>query len=140
MKVDEKKGKELVKETFFEKKDEHSIYLFSGDLGAGKTTFISSLIGELTGERYVNSPTYTIVNTYKWDERDIFHVDLYRLEDLEELFELGIFEEDDDVIYFVEWPDRFMEFFKSREYVLFNIKKGRTEDERIVEIDEHTLY
>jgi len=139
--ADKKKAEKIIKKMFEQKIEENNLFLFSGDLGTGKTTLISSIITELTGERYVNSPTYTIVNTYNWEDREIFHVDLYRLETIEDILELGIFEDvEQESIFFVEWPDDFMGFFKQWKHVMINLDKTDKEDEREIMIDEYSLY
>ena len=141
MKVNQQKAQQIIKKMFEEKIGKFNLFLFSGDLGSGKTTLISSLITGLTGERYVNSPTYTIVNTYDWKEKEIFHVDLYRLNTIEDILELGIFEDfEEDTIFFVEWPDSFMSFFKQRKHVMINLNKTEKENEREIKINEYSLY
>ena len=84
------------------------VVLLSGDLGAGKTTLARAMLKErgLAGE--APSPTFAIVQPYAPPEVDlsIAHVDLYRIEDADELIELGL----DDYLYdgalLIEWPDR----------------------------------
>lgn len=77
-----------------------------GGLGAGKTTFSRALIGALLGRNTdVPSPTYTLVQTYDGPGFPIFHMDLYRLEDPDEVFELG-WDETQDGLALIEWPDR----------------------------------
>jgi len=84
------------------------IIAFSGEMGAGKTTFIQALCRNLGITVEVNSPTFSLVNEYFTPEGDsIFHFDLYRIETSEELFDMG-YEE-----YFysgslclIEWPEK----------------------------------
>ena len=77
-----------------------------GGLGAGKTTFSRALIEALLGQPTdVPSPTYTLVQTYDGPNFPIFHVDLYRLETPDELFELG-WDETQTGLALIEWPDR----------------------------------
>lgn len=77
-----------------------------GGLGAGKSHFARAVIGELTGEAEIPSPTYTIVQTYPGPVCEIWHADLYRLAGPEEVLELGLSEAFDTAIALVEWPDR----------------------------------
>ncbi|MCR9194764.1 MAG: tRNA (adenosine(37)-N6)-threonylcarbamoyltransferase complex ATPase subunit type 1 TsaE [Hyphomonas sp.] len=77
-----------------------------GGLGAGKTTFARTLIETLLGRpTEVPSPTYTLVQTYDGPDFPIFHMDLYRLESPDEVFELG-WDETRTGLALIEWPDR----------------------------------
>jgi tRNA threonylcarbamoyladenosine biosynthesis protein TsaE len=87
---------------------EHAVIAFSGEMGAGKTTFIQALCRNLGIKVEVNSPTFSLVNEYFTPVGDsIFHFDLYRIETPDELFDIG-YEE-----YFysgslclIEWPEK----------------------------------
>lgn len=83
------------------------ILCLRGDLGAGKTTLVSELCRQLGVTDQASSPTYAIVNEYATKAGDsVFHLDLYRIEKEEELFDIG-FQEilDSDNFVFIEWPD-----------------------------------
>lgn len=86
------------------------ILCLDGDLGAGKTHFARSLIQHLQAAdgraEDVPSPTFTLVQTYEARGREIWHADLYRLSDPQEVDELGLTEAFDTAICLVEWPDR----------------------------------
>lgn len=78
--------------------------LLKGDLGAGKTTFTKALGEALGVSKVINSPTFTILKSYKMrDQRILYHIDAYRLEGMSQ--DLG-FDEifDEDAISVVEWP------------------------------------
>lgn len=81
--------------------------LLNGDLGAGKTQFSKFLIQALVKDKIdVPSPTFTIVQTYDSDDLEIWHFDLYRIGDVDELEEIGWFEDIKNRLSLVEWPDR----------------------------------
>ena len=79
--------------------------LLSGELGAGKSTFARALIRAAGHMGAVPSPTYTLVEPYSLSRGNIYHVDLYRVSDEEELRYLG-WNELDNGCRIVEWPDR----------------------------------
>ena len=79
--------------------------LLSGELGAGKSTIARALIKAAGHAGPVPSPTYTLVEPYQLPCGNIYHIDLYRVSDAEELAYLG-WEELDDGLRLVEWPDR----------------------------------
>jgi tRNA threonylcarbamoyladenosine biosynthesis protein TsaE len=78
-----------------------------GQMGAGKTTFISALCRAKHVSSTVGSPTFSIINEYLSPEGSIYHIDLYRLKDEEEAIRTGV----EDCLYsgqicLVEWPER----------------------------------
>lgn len=81
--------------------------LLSGPIGAGKSTFARAVIQARLGyAEDVPSPTFTLVQVYDHPDGDMWHCDLYRLTDSQEVFELGLDEAFADAICLIEWPDR----------------------------------
>ena len=76
-----------------------------GELGAGKTTLARALITELGFAGEVPSPTFTLVQSYELSPADVWHFDLYRIDDPEEIIELGIEEALAEAISLIEWPE-----------------------------------
>ncbi len=86
---------------------EEKIFLFYGEMGAGKTTLINSLCAVLGTEDKTSSPTFSIVNEYSLKNGSIFHFDFYRLRNQNEAFDFGY----EDYFYsgnycFIEWPEK----------------------------------
>jgi tRNA threonylcarbamoyladenosine biosynthesis protein TsaE len=89
----------------------HSLFTFSGELGAGKTTLIKAFCEALDVKDKVTSPTYSLVNQYQGivnhEKVQINHIDLYRLQSEEEAFQAGIDEILESAeLCLIEWPDR----------------------------------
>ncbi|MFZ0591132.1 MAG: tRNA (adenosine(37)-N6)-threonylcarbamoyltransferase complex ATPase subunit type 1 TsaE [Bryobacteraceae bacterium] len=104
------------------------LVLLIGNLGAGKTTLAKGIVEGLgvAGANEVTSPTYTIVHEYG-DPVQIYHVDLYRLETVEEVRGLGL---DDllesEALVLVEWGERFPELFTRERYEVLLAPSGES--------------
>jgi len=111
-----------------------SIVAFTGDLGAGKTAFVRGMARGLQIEERVTSPTFTIVNEYEGAQRSLFHFDLYRLGDADELFDIGW---EDYLarggICAVEWSERASAAME--DCVRVDIRRGEHDEQRIIEIE-----
>ncbi len=90
-----------------------NLVLLKGDLGAGKTLFTRGYVGGLGIDAYVSSPSYTLMNEYRGGERAAYHLDLYRLNCLEEVVDIGLFDMlESGKVCLVEWPERIGELAK----------------------------
>jgi tRNA threonylcarbamoyladenosine biosynthesis protein TsaE len=86
------------------------MFVFYGDMGAGKTTFIKALCAQLGVKETVSSPTFSIVNEYEGDGQRIYHFDFYRIKSIQEAYDIGYeeyFYSGD--ICLVEWPEKIEE-------------------------------
>ena len=86
------------------------IVFFYGEIGVGKTTFIKYLINNLQSKNQlklteVTSPTFNIVNEYKIDKILVNHYDLFKIKDSKELYNIGMFEDNSELVTLVEWPE-----------------------------------
>ena len=109
---------------FWELVKDARLFAFHGEMGSGKTTLITVLC-KLKGVReLVSSPTYSIINEYSFcensTEKKIYHLDLYRLNSMEEIIQAGV----EDCIYsgeicFIEWPEKIPEFLKENTVNVF---------------------
>ncbi len=87
------------------------IFLLTGDLGAGKTTLTQGILWGMGADEYVRSPTFVMVTEYEAD-MPLYHVDLYRIDRLDQLDELGLDElVDDGGVVVVEWAEKAAELF-----------------------------
>lgn len=83
------------------------VFLFFGEMGAGKTTFIKTLCAELGVRAAVSSPTFSLINEYEHSGGLIYHFDCYRLKTPTEALDMGI----EEYLYsgnycFIEWPEK----------------------------------
>ena len=102
---------DLFAQDFWKEAGTALVFAFHGQMGAGKTTIIEALCRAKGVKESMGSPTFSIINEYGFPdngtERFIFHIDLYRLKDEEEVIQAGV----EDCVYsgeicFVEWPEK----------------------------------
>lgn len=111
------------------------IFIFEGDMGAGKTTFIKAITKALGVTEVVSSPTFSIVNEYDAAGQTIYHFDFYRIKNLQEAYDIG-YEE-----YFysgnlclIEWPEKVQELLPEH-YLKIEIT-APAENERVLSISK----
>ncbi len=92
---------------FLDHLGDHTIVAFHGQMGAGKTTFITAVCKALGVQDVVNSPTFTLVNEYRNGAgKPVYHFDFYRIGHLSEALDIGVFEYfDSGALCLIEWPE-----------------------------------
>ena len=119
------------------------IFLLSGELGAGKTTFIRYYINALF-DRYaikrpnsIRSPSFPILINYTVKNFELFHYDLYRLRNEDEIQELNIIENLKDNITLIEWPNIIINSSKIGNYFLINLEIINSNEREIMITHKH---
>jgi len=94
----------------------HNVVLICGEMGAGKTTLIKELLSLMSVVDNVSSPTFSIINEYSTDKNEIiYHMDLYRIEDISELDNIGFFEYlESGKTCLIEWGEMIEEMIDSQ--------------------------
>lgn len=97
----------LIAETVISYGHAHKVWIFTGDIGSGKTTLIRAICQKLGVTDPVTSPTFSLVNTYSGQKGNIHHFDWYRIRQPGEALEVG-WEDylDSDDLLLVEWPEK----------------------------------
>ncbi len=129
-------GTKQVASDFAKKLKKGDIVCMYGDLGAGKTEFVRQMARVFGIEDYITSPTFTIVNEYKGDI-DLYHFDVYRIADSDEMFEIG-YEEyiDGDGICVIEWAQFIEDILPKKRYtVTINTDYSRGDGYRKITIE-----
>lgn len=110
------------------------VLVLSGDLGSGKTKFTEGFLSYFGLEDEISSPTFTIVNEYHKDDINIYHFDVYRLEDSSEFYAIGGDEYFENGICIIEWGE-LIEDALPKKYIKIDFSRSReNENERILNI------
>ena len=115
----------------------HNVWLFEGEMGAGKTTLIKTICNKMDVVDLVNSPTFSIVNEYRDIGNNIYyHFDFYRIKDDNEALDIGVEEYLDSGDYcFIEWPSKISNLLP-KHYVKVDIKMT-DQDDRSIEVTRY---
>ena len=114
------------------------VICLNGDLGVGKTAFVQGLVKALGVTEPISSPTFTIVNCYEGD-MPIYHFDVYRIEDCDEMYEIG-FEEYiySNGITLIEWSEKIWEILpKNRIEIVISKDYDKHDDYRTISIERN---
>ena len=104
--INSKKYEQIVDYSLDLIKNGNNIFLLYGNLGAGKTFFTQKLLKQIGVKESITSPTFNLLNTYNSTIGEIYHYDLYRLNNRHEIFELGIEDAmNGKNICIIEWPE-----------------------------------
>ncbi|HEX2606261.1 MAG TPA: tRNA (adenosine(37)-N6)-threonylcarbamoyltransferase complex ATPase subunit type 1 TsaE [Flavisolibacter sp.] len=123
---------------FWQLADAYRLFAFHGEMGAGKTTTITALCESKGVKEAMGSPTFSIINEYAYEEggslQKIYHIDLYRLKDEEEIIRAGV----EDCFYsgavcLVEWPEKAPQLFDENTVHIY--LEPVSETERIIKIE-----
>ena len=113
------------------------IIILSGDLGAGKTKFTEGILSFFGLEDEISSPTFNIVNEYKTNDINLYHFDIYRLEDIDEFYEIGGEEYFEKGICIIEWGE-LLNPILPKDYILIKIEPVENNiNSRLFNIQSH---
>jgi tRNA threonylcarbamoyladenosine biosynthesis protein TsaE len=116
---------------------ETDIAAFYGELGSGKTQFIKGICSELGVKNVVNSPTFVIVNEYDYaNGKKIFHFDLYRMKNTEEVIDLGFEDYFDKGLILIEWPELIENLLPGSIHKVYLSHYGNDSNSRLIEMAE----
>ena len=129
---------------FWKYVDGAKVFAVHGQMGAGKTTVIEALCRDRGVRDVMGSPTFSVINEYAYvedgGEKIIYHIDLYRLKDEQEIVQVGV--EDciySDSICFVEWPDKAAHLFDENAVHVFIEAVNETEREVKIVLPSYSM-
>jgi tRNA threonylcarbamoyladenosine biosynthesis protein TsaE len=132
----EKQTEELANKFTKKLKPGNVVFLY-GEMGVGKTTFIRYLINKFQKDNKleiteVTSPTFNLLNQYQINQIKIDHYDLFRLKSVEEITNLGLFEDNTNTVTIIEWPQIIKE--KPKNLIELNFEYEKDHETRSVQI------
>jgi tRNA threonylcarbamoyladenosine biosynthesis protein TsaE len=101
--------------------DNRNIICLQGDIGAGKTTLTKQIVKKIIGNDKAISPTFSILNIYTNGKENIYHLDLYRLNNKKEFFDLGLYEYLAYNKILIEWPELILDYLENYDFYLVKI-------------------
>ena len=111
------------------------VIVLTGDLGSGKTKFTEGILTYFNLEDEISSPTFTIVNEHNAKNLNIYHFDVYRLEDVDEFLAIGGEEYFDKGVSIIEWGESIEEILP-KDYIKISFERDLTnENKRIINIE-----
>ena len=130
----------LISNKIADKASKKDCIFLIGEIGVGKTTFTRNFINHLQKregikETQVLSPTFNLLYEYDIKNLKVMHYDLYRIKDKKELEQLGIFQQDQDSIKIIEWPELFETNLLDR--LELHLNYSNNENERVLSLVGH---
>lgn len=125
---------ENIGKLLFKQIESPSFVALFGDLGAGKTAFVRGMVSCFDSDAIVTSPTYNIVNSYESDKGALYHFDMYRVTDDDDLYSVGFYDYLDNGIIVAEWCEN-IPFALPSEYYKVTVSKCDDENSRIIDVE-----
>ena len=107
------------------------IVVLTGELGAGKTKFVEGFLSYFNLQDEISSPTFNIVNEYNTSSQNIYHFDVYRLEDVDEFYAIGGEEYFEKGICLIEWGEIIQDILP-KEYIHITFRKDNNDENKRV--------
>lgn len=110
-----------------------TVVAFSGGMGMGKTAFVRGALKAYGNDSFVSSPTFSLVHDYGGNP-NVYHFDMYRVTDLDDLYSTGFFDYlDDSSVLFIEWSENIISALPENT-VFVDISQGDNAEERIIKV------
>ena len=111
-----------VAKDLIQKYGNHNIWAFKGEMGMGKTTLIKQICSTVGVKNHLSSPTFSIVNEYSSDIGTIYHFDFYRIQDTNEVLDMGLYEYiDNSALCLMEWSEKIEELLQNETKITIHI-------------------